>query len=472
MPSPAREHFDVAVVGGGPAGLRAAEVAAQKGAKVAVFDAKPSVGRKFLVAGRGGLNLTHAEDPAVFLGRYRSSGDSATEQKPESRERWTKLLSGFGSESLREWAAGLGVETFAASTGRVYPREMKAAPLLRRWVERLRALGVTFRMRHRMVDLCSGNLPGLEFQRESSRDRLEDAAFSNTGRGTVCASGDETERAAHGGFRVSAGAVVLALGGASWPQTGSDGTWVETLRRRGVSVSALRPANCGWECEWPPDVAALCEGKPLKNIEVTAGGLRVRGELLVTKYGLEGGALYALSRALTEMESPLLNIDFKPDSTKESLVKRLGTARANFVSEARLRWRLDDTACALISALAEPGSFCTAETTADLVKSFPLRLGRPRPIAEAISTAGGVLFSALDERLMLRCHPGVFVVGEMLEWEAPTGGYLMQGCFATGTLAGTEAAAWATARHGQRRGMDKGAAWTKARHGQRRGTVC
>ncbi len=429
------------VVGGGPAGLRAAEVAAQRGAKVAVFDAKPSVGRKFLVAGRGGLNLTHAEAPAVFRGRYRSSGEPAAEQGEESRLRWEGLLGMFGPAALREWAAGLGVETFTASTGRVYPREMKAAPLLRRWVARLRSLGVEFRMRHRLKDLHEGgDSLRLEFEKGAhpGEGGMDTDALGARG-GSLC---DGTQGAAGCESSVSAGALVLALGGASWPQTGSDGGWVGLLQRKGALVAPLRPANCGWERDWPQEVLAACEGKPLKNILATAGGVTVRGELLVTRYGLEGGALYSLSLALHEMAAPVVTLDFKPDSTLESLLRRLGTARSAFLSEARLRWRLDDPTHALLSTLLPAESFQSAESTARSVKQFQLTLTHARPVAEAISTAGGVCFRGLDDHFMLRDLPGVFVAGEMLDWEAPTGGYLMQGCFATGTRAGQGAADW------------------------------
>ena len=429
------------VVGGGPAGLRAAEVAAHRGAKVAVFDAKPSVGRKFLVAGRGGLNLTHAEEGIVFRGRYRSSGEPAAEQGEESRLRWEGLLGMFGPAALREWAAGLGVETFTASTGRVYPREMKAAPLLRRWVARLRLLGVEFRMRHRLKYLHEGgDSLRLEFEKGANpREGGMDYDAPGARGGSLS---DGTQGAAGCESSVSAGAVVLALGGASWPQTGSDGGWVGLLQRKGALVAPLHPANCGWERDWPPEVLAACEGKPLKNILATAGGVTVRGELLVTRYGLEGGALYSLSQALHEMAAPVVTLDFKPDSTLESLLRRLGTARSAFLSEARLRWRLDDPTHALLSTLLPAESFQSAESTARSVKQFQLTLTHARPVAEAISTAGGVVFQCLNEHLMLCDLPGVFVAGEMLDWEAPTGGYLMQGCFATGTRAGQGAADW------------------------------
>lgn len=438
------ECFDIAVVGGGPAGLRAAEVAAQRGAKVAVFDAKASVGRKFLVAGRGGLNLTHAENDALFVGRYRSCVDSAAGQSVETRERWRGLLALFGPRELREWAAGLGVETFVASTGRVYPRGLKAAPLLRRWVERLRSLGVSFRMRHRLVNFVPGNSVRMEFERGATAGNGIPPPSSELDVAEAGGRKVTFGESADAGGRISAraGAVVLALGGASWPETGSDGSWVGWLQRKGVSVASLRPANCGWECNWPDAVIAACEGKPIKNVSVTAGGLTARGELLLTRYGLEGGAIYALSRALREMHSPELQVDFKPDSTMESLIRRLGTARSNFFEEARLRWRLGQTTCALLSGLSQEQSFSTAGQAAQMVKCFQIRLMRPRPVAEAISTSGGVSFSGVNERLMLIREPGVFVAGEMLGWEAPTGGYLLQGCLATGTLAGQGASAW------------------------------
>jgi uncharacterized flavoprotein (TIGR03862 family) len=391
-----------------------------------------------LIAGRGGLNLTHAEEESVFRGRYRSSGDAAAAQGEESRLRWERLLGAFGPDALRAWAAELGVETFAASTGRVYPREMKAAPLLRRWVARLRSLGVEFRMRHRLKDLHTADSLRLEFHQPASQ--LGD---SRPYEETSCAAHGLAEAAVAASVRpVSARVVVLALGGASWPQTGSDGGWVDLLRSKGAFMAPLRPANCGWERDWPAEVLAVCEGRPLKNVRATAGGMSVRGELLLTRYGLEGGALYSLSQALQEMAEPELTLDFKPDSPLESLLRRLGTARSNFLSEARLRWRLDDSTYTLLSALLPAESFGSAESTARATKQFQLSLGRPRPVAEAISTAGGVAFSCLDERLMLRHLPGVFVAGEMLDWEAPTGGYLMQGCFATGTRAGLGAVNW------------------------------
>ena len=396
--------INIAIIGGGPAGLRAAEVAAAGGASVTLFEAKPSVGRKFLVAGRGGLNLTHAEPRARFASRYTGPG-----QPPDF---WASLLAEFDAEALRQWAAELGVETFAATSGRVYPRALKAAPLLRRWVHRLRESGVHFAMRHRWTGLRQGARWQVDFQTE-----------------------DE-------GRTVEADAVILALGGGSWPETGSDGGWVSVLEKLGVAIAPLTPANCGWELAWPPGVLAQAEGQPLKNITARAGGVTAVGELLVTKYGLEGGAIYQLGPALRAMPEPEIVIDFKPAHTVEQLVKKLGHCPRNFLAEARSRWRLSDAVFAILENLPGRAPFTSAESLAATVKGCALRLTGPRPLAEAISSAGGVRWIELDSSLMVRRLPGVFVAGEMIDWDAPTGGYLMQGCFATGTRAARGALEW------------------------------
>ena len=386
----------IAVIGGGPAGLRAAEIAAAGGARVTLFDAKPSVGRKFLVAGRGGLNLTKAEPRDVFATRY---SDPA---------RWPALLAECDADALRAWAAGLGVETFAASTGRVYPREMKAAPLLRRWVQRLRASGVHFAMHHRWTGLRKGSRWQLDFAGEGDR--------------TITTEAD---------------AVILALGGGSWPETGSDGAWTRLLADLGIAIVPLQPANCGWECGWPPAVRAHA-GQPLKNIAARVGDHAAVGELLITDYGLEGGALYQLGAALRPLREPILTVDFKPSQTVEQLVQKMrgatvGEADSFPYSCARERWRFSDPACAILAHCAR--DLPSIEALAALAKACPIPLTRPRPLAEAISTAGGVRWDELDDGLMLRKLPGVFVAGEMIDWEAPTGGYLITGCFATGTSA-------------------------------------
>lgn len=389
--------INIAIIGGGPAGLRAAEVAAAGGASVTLFEAKPSVGRKFLVAGRGGLNLTHSEPRDRFATRY-----TGPELPPLA---WPALLAEFDAAALRQWAAGLGVETFAATSGRVYPRELKAAPLLRRWVQRLRAAGVKFALRHRWTGLRAGARWQLDFQ-----------------------SGDAVRS-------FEADAVILALGGGSWPTTGSDGGWVSVLEKLGVAVSPLRSANGGWELAWPAAVRAQAEGQPLKNVTVRAAGVTAVGELLVTGYGLEGGAIYQLGPVLRGMAEPEVVIDFKPAHTVAQLVRKLGHCERNFLTAARSRWRLSAAAVAILEHRPGGVPFASAEALATTVKGCALRLVGPRPLAEAISSAGGVRWSELDAALMVRRLPGVFVAGEMVDWEAPTGGYLMQGCFATGTRA-------------------------------------
>ena len=387
----------LAVIGGGPAGLRAAETAAAAGVRVTLFDAKPSVGRKFLVAGKGGLNLTHGEAHGRFVTRYSGPDQPAGI--------WDSLLSDFDATALRTWAAGLGVETFQAGSGRVYPKALKAAPLLRRWITRLRELGVRFEMNHRWSGLRPGSPHVLEF-----------------------ANGASCE----------ADAVVFALGGGSWPHTGSDGGWTRGFESLGIACRPLAPANCGWEHPWPPEVLAAAEGMPLKNIAARAGDVMVSGELLVTRYGLEGGAIYQLGAALRAMDRPAIAIDFKPTFTHEQLVAKMESVRRDFMAAAKIRWRLSAAAYAILGR----APWSDAASLAREAKHCVIPLSGPRPIAEAISSAGGVCWSGLDASLMLKRLPGIFVAGEMIDWEAPTGGYLMQGCFATGTRCGRAAADW------------------------------
>ncbi len=372
------ETVDIAVIGGGPAGLRAAEVAAGMGRSVTVFDGKPSVGRKFLVAGKGGLNLTHGGSLEAFVSNYEGGRD------------WEGLLRDFSNHDLREWCHGLGLETFEASSGRVYPKALKGAPVLSAWLARLREMGVEIRPKHLWQDLLPGNI----------------LRFAN-------------------GAEVRANAIVFALGGGSWPKTGSDGGWLEKFRELGIACEPLVASNCGWECVWSPEVLAAAEGLPIKNIHVRAGGENVAGELLVTRYGLEGGAIYALGGELRKMQEPAIEIDFKPTFTAEELAAK--PIRA---------WKLSKPAAAILDA----ANFNDPSQLARAAKSFRLPLLRPRPLAEAISSAGGIRWDELDENLMLRKLPGVFVCGEMIDWDAPTGGYLLQAAFATGTRAGKAAA--------------------------------
>lgn len=390
-----QDHSQLAIVGGGPAGLRAAEVAASAGLRVTLYDAKPSVGRKFLVAGKGGLNLTHGESIGSFVTRY-----SGPDQPGEI---WENLIAGFDPAALRAWAADLGVETFQATSGRVYPKALKAAPLLRRWIARLRDLGVRLEMNHRLVSL----------------DASRHLGFEN-------------------GSATTADAVILALGGGSWAKTGSDGGWTRILENLGISYNPLAPANCGWEHEWTPEILAVAEGQPLKNLHVRAGEQTVIGELMLTRYGLEGGAIYQLGTTLRAMPEPAITIDFKPTFSHEQLVVKMESVRRDFLKEAAIRWKLSEPAQAILARKTYPD----ADSLAREVKHCAIPLSRPRPIDEAISSAGGVCWSELDSTLMLKKLPGVFVAGEMIDWEAPTGGYLMQGCFATGTRAAKAAMEW------------------------------
>lgn len=392
---------NIAIIGGGPAGLRAAEVAVGKGAAVTLYDAKPSVGRKFLVAGKSGLNLTNSAEFEDFLSRY-SGRDFPVEL-------WRGYLQAFDNDHLAEWASGLSVETFTTSSGKVFPYSKKAAPLLRRWVLRLRELGVAFRMKHQWVGLNSGH-GGIEL------------AFEKDGQ-SVSATYD---------------AVILAMGGGSWSQTGSTGAWVTLLEKHGIEIVPLRSANCGWECAWTPETREWIEGKPLQNLIVSAGGQAHTGELMVTRYGFEGTPLYALGPALRGMRAPVIEIDFKPTFTEERLIAKMESARRDFFKEAGLRWKLNETACAIIRQFH--GEFDSAEALAKVVKRCRIPLAQPRPLDEAISTAGGVAWKELSPDLMLKKLPGVYCAGEMIDWEAPTGGFLLQGCFITGNVAGQSAA--------------------------------
>ncbi len=387
----------VLVIGGGPAGLHAADAANAAGARVVVYDAQRSVGRKFLVAGRGGLNLTHGEEVENFPARY-----------VDEPERWRGLLRDFGPADLRGWAADLGVETYVGTSGRVFPRGQKAAGLLRAWVRRLRARGVEFQTGSRLVN----------FARQEGKWSAEFHTADDK-------------------LSVSANSIVLALGGASWPETGSDGLWTEILARHGIEITPWQPANCGWNVDWSPELLARAEGLPLKNLTVRAGAETVSGELLITRNGLEGGAIYRLGRALRSMAEPLLTLDFKPQLTVQAMRERI--ANVPGPDEWFRAWKLSKAAIALLETIP-PNDMNDAERTIELVKNFTITLNGPRPIAEAISSAGGIPWRELDETLMLHKLPGVFVAGEMIDWEAPTGGYLLQGCFATATRAGRGAA--------------------------------
>lgn len=401
----------VAVIGGGPAGLMAAEQLCRAGCAVDLYDAMGSVGRKFLLAGKGGLNLTHGEPFDAFVARF--GAQAATVGA------W---LRDFDADALRAWARGLDVETFVGSSGRVFPSDLKAAPLLRRWVRRLHADGVRFHMHHRWLGWHDD--------------------------GALRFATPEGERG------VSAAATVLALGGGSWPQLGSDGAWVDTLRTADVPVVPLAPANCGFEHRWSEHLASRFAGAPLKAVvahwrEPDGTSRQRQGECVISEYGLEGSLLYAIGPALREQVraqgEALLQLDLAPGYTQDALAARLAAPRGKHSLGDWLRRRagLDAAKCALVFELADAPTRSDPTRLAALIKALPLSLHAPRPLAEAISTAGGVAFDALDESLMLRSRPGVFCAGEMLDWEAPTGGYLLTACFASGLRAGRAAAAWA-----------------------------
>jgi uncharacterized flavoprotein (TIGR03862 family) len=398
------------IIGGGPAGLMAAEVACAAGVRVDLYDAMGSVGRKFLLAGKGGLNLTHGEPFVQFIGRYA--------ERRGAVESW---LREFDANALRAWAQGLGVETFVGSSGRVFPSDLKAAPLLRRWVRRLHASGVTFHMHHRWLGWA------------------DDGALLFA--------------VADGERRVSTDAVVLALGGASWPQLGSDGAWVASLTGAGIDIAPLQPANCGFELAWSEHLRTRFAGAPLKPVvahwvDRHGIGQHRQGECVLSEYGIEGSLVYAIGADLREQIATrgeaMLHFDLAPGYTQTVLAERLAAPRGKHSLGDWLRRRagLDPAKCALVFELTGKSTLADPAALAAQIKSLPLRLRAPRPVAEAISTAGGVRLEALDETLMARARAGVFFAGEMLDWEAPTGGYLLTACFASGMRAGRGAARW------------------------------
>ena len=399
-----------AIIGAGPAGLMAAEVLVAAGVRVEVFDAMPSVGRKFLMAGKGGMNITHAEDLESFLNRY---GTRRAALEP--------MLRAFGPAQLRDWMQGLGIDSFVGSSGRVFPTAMKAAPLLRAWLHRLRAAGVKIQVRHRWLGW----------------DEQGALRFATPG----------------GEQRVHTDALVLALGGGSWPQLGSTGAWVDLLAARCIPVAELQPANCGFEVEWSEPFRERFAGAAVKQlrawVENPDGRAQpVAGECNLTAEGIEGGPVYALSAALRAQiqaqGSALLHLDLAPDRDEAAIAQALRQPRGKRSRSEWLRRRLhlSGVKSALLRECLAAEDFADPARLARGIKALPLRLRAPRPIAEAISSAGGVPFEALDDGLMLRALPGVFCAGEMLDWDAPTGGYLLTACLATGRTAGCAAARW------------------------------
>ncbi len=392
----AMQTLSIAVIGGGPSGLMAAETMAAAGLAVTVFERMPSLGRKFLMAGRGGLNITHTEPAERFLRRY---GEAAGWLAP--------YIAAFPPSALREWCDGLGQPTFVGSSGRVFPTAMKASPLLRAWLRRLEGQGVQFVTRAQWA--------GWD---EQGQLRFADGS----------------------GFK--ADAIVLALGGASWPRLGSDGGWAALLPD--VAIAPLRPANCGFHAGWSAHFAQRFAGQPLKRVSVTCAGQTLPGELMITAEGVEGGAIYAVSALARELIArdgvAELQIDLRPDMSAEALAARLaGGGRESLSNILRKRAGLSPVAIGLVQEAKHAG---LALPLATLIKALPLRLTATAGLARAISTAGGIALDEFDQNLMLRRHPGVFAAGEMLDWEAPTGGYLLQACLATGRAAGVGVLAW------------------------------
>lgn len=392
-----------AVIGGGPAGLMAAEALLAHGIAADVFDSMPSLGRKFLMAGKSGLNLTHAEAFEDFLGRF---GNAA--------ERLGPMLSAFPPDAIRDWARGLGVETFVGTSGRVFPQDFKAAPLLRAWLRRLRAGGVRIHVRHRW-----------------SGWRQDGALVFAT---------------PSGGVAVRADACVLALGGASWPRLGSDAAWVPWLAARGVSAAAFQPSNCGFDADWSTHFAERFEGCPVKGVTLTFQGGTAHGDVMVTRTGVEGGPVYALSSALREAIAgggpARLVVDLLPDRTRDDLAARLGRSRGKMSMSNHLRKTvgLEGVKAGLLRECAGAALFADPDAIAGVIKALPLPLHRARPIGEAISCAGGIRWADVGAELDLVRLPGIFAAGEMLDWDAPTGGYLLSACLATGRWAGAAAA--------------------------------
>lgn len=408
MPVRSPSHTRVAVIGGGPAGLMAAQTLAAAGLGVDLYDAMPSVGRKFLLAGRGGMNITHAEPYADFVQRY---GVRQADLEP--------MLAAFGPAAVRDWVHGLGVATFVGSSGRVFPTDMKAAPLLRAWLHRLRESGVQFHMRHRWLGWQDGAL-----------------RFAT----------------ADGERLVAAEVVLLALGGGSWARLGSDGAWVTPLERAGVAVAPLQPANCGFDVGWSAHFSSRHAGEPLTTVAIVATGadgqpLRKQGQFVVTAGGIEGSLVYALAAPLRDqisaVGSALIHLDLLPDWSLERVMDEVARPRGarSMASHLQSRLGLKGVKSGLLHECLDRASFMDPLRLAHGIKMLPLRLAAPRPIDEAISSAGGVTFDALDG-LMLRARPGVFVAGEMLDWEAPTGGYLLTACLASGLAAARGALGW------------------------------
>ena len=385
------------IIGAGPAGLMAAERLAGKGYAVTLYEGMPSAGRKFLMAGKSGLNITHSEDLETFLTRYGTS-----------RDRLEPHLRTFGPAQIRDWCAGLGVETFVGSSGRVFPTAMKASPLLRAWLKRLDGLGCKIHYRHYWT------------------------GWNDAGQAVFKTPDSPT----NGDVTATADITVLALGGGSWKRLGSDGKWMEILQNAGIKCTPFTPANCGFDVNWTDHLIDKCAGAPVKAVTLTCGTQTVRGEFVISKTGIEGSAVYAISASLRdqwlETGDATLTLDLTPDRSLEDVIARLAKPRGknSMGNHLRKTLGLDATKTALVFEVTPRETLNDPTKLATAIKALPIKITKPRPIDEAISTAGGVAWEELDETFQLKKRPGTYCVGEMVDWEAPTGGYLLSGCFA------------------------------------------
>ncbi len=390
---------NVAIIGGGPAGLMAAEVLSAQGIQVSVFEAMPTVGRKFLLAGKSGLNLTHAEPQEKLRSRYSAA-----------REFLRPALNAFTSKDISEWAQGLGVETFVGTSGRIFPKVMKASPLLRAWLARLKQQGVHIHTRHRFTGFS------------------EQGVSLETPDGIVDFQCD---------------AVLLALGGASWPKLGSNAHWVNLLESKGIKIAPFRPANCGFDINWSEDFRQKYAGAPVKSVTATSDAGTLKGEFVVTQNGVEGSLVYAHAAALRDRLELVghadLVLDLAPDRTATRIENDLSRQKSkeSFSSKLRKGTGLEGVKAALLRACVTDANQLDSQALASAIKALPLPIARPRPIEEAISSAGGIRLEGLDDNYMLTAMPGVFAAGEMLDWEAPTGGYLLTACLASGRMVAT-----------------------------------
>jgi len=395
----------VAIIGGGPAGLMAADVISAQGIRVDVYDSMPSVGRKFLMAGKSGLNITHSEPFEQFIARYGNR-----------RAQIEQLLRAFGPDALRQWVHGLGIETFVGTSGRVFPVGMKASPLLRAWLKRLGEASVKVHLRHKWLGLNEDQ--SLKF---STPD---------------------------GEKNIRADATVLALGGGSWSRLGSDGAWVPWLEQAGAKVEALKPSNCGFDVNWSPHFRERFEGHPIKSVVLSFGSFHQQGEFIVTKEGVEGSLIYAASALIRDEiyanGNAVISLDMAPNRSLDWLTEKLSKPRGSrsIASHIERMVGIKGVKAGLMREFVSKEKFASSEQLAYSIKNLQISLIAPRPLDEAISSAGGVTFESLDENLMLRAMPGIFCAGEMLDWEAPTGGYLLTACFASGYVAGHGVLKW------------------------------